>query len=114
VALLRSVSRFSTDPAARLDKLIADVVAKGEAVTLVDRVFHDLRRTVASGMARLGIPPRVCEKVLGHEEEIRGIAKIYNRFDYGDEKRRALQARANHVAAATNMSGKVFSLARRA
>jgi integrase len=75
--------------------------------------LHDLRRTVASGMARLGIAPHVCEKVLGHESGvISGIAAVYNRHDYGDEKRRALEAWADHVAAVTSPGGKVALLAR--
>jgi integrase len=54
--------------------------------------FHDLRRTAASGMARLGVAPHVIEKVLNHiSGQISGVAAIYNRHGYYAEKRAALQ-----------------------
>lgn len=76
---------------------------------------HDLRRTMASGMARLGVPPHVTEKVLGHESGvISGVSAVYNRFDYGDEKRDALDRWGQHVATITDESGKVVALPQRA
>jgi integrase len=60
--------------------------------------LHDLRRTAASGMARLGFPVHVTEAVLNHRSgTIRGVARVYNRYDYADEKRRALAAWAQHI-----------------
>jgi integrase len=127
VALLRELTRCSGDPAAfvftttggerpisgwskakaHLDAIIAAPVARW--------TLHDLRRTVASGMARLGIAPHVCEKVLGHEPAaISGVAAVYNRHDYGDEKRRALDAWTIHVATIADASDKVVPLTRRA
>jgi integrase len=65
-----------------------------------DWTLHDLRRTAASGMARLGIPVHVTEAVLNHRSgSISGVAAVYNRFDYANEKRTALQAWANFVLA---------------
>jgi integrase len=53
--------------------------------------LHDLRRTAASGMARLGVAPHVIEKVLNHVSgEISGVAAVYNRHGYTAEKREAL------------------------
>jgi integrase len=61
-------------------------------------VFHDLRRTAASGMARLGIPVHVTEAVLNHRSgTVSGVAAIYNRHDYAAEKRNALEAWARFV-----------------
>jgi hypothetical protein len=38
-------------------------------------ILHDLRRTVATGMARLNFPPHVVDKVLNHASgTIRGVA----------------------------------------
>jgi hypothetical protein len=55
--------------------------------------LHDLRRTAASGMAGLGIAPHVVEAVLNHKGgSIKGVAAIYNRYNYGAEKRTALEA----------------------
>ncbi|MCJ2048696.1 integrase arm-type DNA-binding domain-containing protein [Methylobacterium sp. J-070] len=61
--------------------------------------FHDLRRTAATGMARLGIEPHVVEAVLNHRNgTISGVAAVYNRHSYGPEKRAALEAWAAYVA----------------
>jgi integrase len=60
--------------------------------------IHDLRRTVASGMARLSIPPHIVEKVLNHSSgSISGVAAVYNRHGYLDEKREALEAWAREL-----------------
>ena len=54
-----------------------------------DWVLHDLRRTVASGMARLGISLAVIEKVLNHVSgSFAGIVGVYQRHEFADEKRR--------------------------
>jgi integrase len=75
--------------------------AKGRferAVGSIDWRVHDLRRTAASGMARLGIPPHVIEKVLNHRTGvISGVAAVYNRYGYAEEKRDALERWAQWV-----------------
>lgn len=66
---------------------------RGEAVEIPRWTFHDLRRTAATGMARLGIPVRVTEAVLNHVSGTGGgIVAVYQRHDYADEKRQALEA----------------------
>ncbi len=61
--------------------------------------FHDLRRTFASGCARLGIAVHVVEAALNHRSgSIKGVAAVYNRYSYDVEKRQALAAWARHVA----------------
>lgn len=53
--------------------------------------LHDLRRTAASNMARLKIPPHVIEKILNHSTgTLGGVAGIYNRHGYLDEMCEAL------------------------
>jgi len=53
--------------------------------------FHDLRRTAATGMARMKIPPHVVEAILNHRSgTISGVAAIYNRYDYFEEKYEAM------------------------
>jgi len=65
----------------------------GQAVDIPHWGFHDLRRTAATGMARLGIPVRVTEAVLNHVSGTAGgIVSVYQRHDYADEKRDALDA----------------------
>lgn len=78
-----------------------EVAAKelGEPVEIPHWTFHDLRRTAATGMARLGIPVRVTEAVLNHVSGTGGgIVAVYQRHDYAEEKRRALDAWAGLVA----------------
>jgi integrase len=68
----------------------------GDAVA--NWTLHDLRRTAATGMARLNFPPHVVDKVLNHTSgTIRGVAAVYNRFAYLDERRAALEAWGRHV-----------------
>lgn len=54
--------------------------------------LHDLRRTAATRMADLGVQPHVIEAVLNHISGHRsGVAGIYNRATYSEEKRLALK-----------------------
>lgn len=74
-----------------MERLAAE--ERGEAVEIPRWTFHDLRRTAATGMARLGIPVRVTEAVLNHVSGTGGgIVAVYQRHDYADEKRQALEA----------------------
>lgn len=66
---------------------------RGEPVPIEGWTFHDLRRTAATGMARIGIPVRVPEAVLNHVSGTAGgIVSVYQRHDFADEKRAALEA----------------------
>lgn len=54
--------------------------------------FHDLRRTAASRLAQLEIPPYIIEAVLNHSSgTVSGVAAVYNRYNYAKEKRDALE-----------------------
>jgi integrase len=73
-------------------------VAIATAAAIDHWTFHDLRRTVASGMARLGIQLPVIEKVLNHTSgTFRGVVGVYQRHSFSDEKRAALDAWASFV-----------------
>jgi integrase len=62
--------------------------------------IHDIRRTVATRMAELGVQPHIIEAVLNHVSGHKGgIAGIYNRATYDKEKREALNLWAEHVTA---------------
>jgi len=55
--------------------------------------LHDLRRSTASGMARLGINLPVIEKILNHSSgSFAGIVGIYQKYSFADEKAHALEA----------------------
>ena len=65
-----------------------------------DWTLHDIRRSVASGMAKLGVSLPVIEKILNHVSgSFAGIVGIYQRHDFAGEKRAALDKWGKHVAA---------------
>lgn len=87
------VSGFSKAKA-RLDKLIAKQAAKAkekdiELAPMPAFTVHDIRRSVATGMAELGVSVEHIERVLGHE--LGGVAGTYNVHDYFPEKLAALE-----------------------
>jgi integrase len=62
--------------------------------------LHDLRRTMASHMARLGIALPTIERILNHVgESFGGIAGVYQKHDFADEQRIALEAWGRHIEA---------------
>lgn len=66
---------------------------QADAQTDIPRwTLHDLRRTAASGMARLGVPLPVIERVLNHVSgSFGGIVGVYQRHTYEDEMADALE-----------------------
>jgi integrase len=90
----------------RLNALMLDVmrdefVEGGKASQLPaigEWILHDLRRSAATGMAKLNVPPHVVDRILNHVSgTIRGIAAVYNRHAYLDEGKAALEAWGQHV-----------------
>lgn len=53
---------------------------------------HDMRRTVATWLAKLGTPAQVVSKVLNHKTGGGGslVTRIYNRYEYLPERQKAL------------------------
>jgi hypothetical protein len=80
--------------------------------------LHDLRRTAATGLQRLGVRLEVTESVLNHVSGSRaGIVGVYQRHDYASEKRAALGAWSEHVTALVEQratEGDLLRLPRRA
>ena len=62
---------------------------------LPDVRLHDLRRTLRTGLAELGVSFEVAERVLNHS--MPGLQAVYNRHSYAAEKRVALMLWAEHV-----------------
>jgi len=129
VEILRTVPRFeasgfvlsasNTPPSgfsrckARLDYAIARL---NEGEPPPPWILHDIRRSVASGMARLGINLPVIEKVLNHVSgSFGGIVGVYQRHSYEAEKHSALDSWARHIDALISGGevGSVVSLERR-
>jgi integrase len=62
--------------------------------------LHDLRRTCVSGMARLGVPPHIADKILNHQSgSISGVAAVYQRHDFIAERKDALDCWGAHIEA---------------
>ncbi len=89
---------------ARLDRLMVAVMEdkqrlgaeRAESTVDVESWrLHDLRRTMRTGMAALGVPEIVCEKVLNHQPDM--LIRTYNVHAYDAEKRGALERWALHV-----------------
>ena len=60
--------------------------------------LHDIRRTVTTGMASLGIAPHVADKVMNHQSgTISGVAAVYQRHEFLDERKTALEAWGRYV-----------------
>jgi integrase len=69
-----------------------------ERCGIADWVVHDLRRSVATGMADIGIQPHIVEAVLNHQGGHKGgVAGIYNRSLYTRDVRAALAAWESHL-----------------
>ena len=77
--------------------------------------LHDLRRTIATGLQRLGVSLQVIEAILGHISGTRaGVVGIYQRHQFDVEKRQALDAWARHVdALVSGKAAKIVPLSRR-
>jgi hypothetical protein len=66
-------------------------------------VVHDIRRTVATGLQKLAVRLEVTESILNHASGSRGgIVGVYQRHQYADEKREALNRWAAHVERITS------------
>jgi len=80
---------------ARLDGFIAELLEDDEIEPWRN---HDLRRTLATGFQKLGVRFEVTEAVLNHISGAKGgVAGIYQRHDWKDEKRAALNAWSEHI-----------------
>ena len=93
----RPFENFSRDKKTLDAKIKKSRKANGQP-NLADWTLHDIRRTVASGMAKLGIAPHIVEKILNHSAGIiSGVAAVYNRYEYAEETKKALDMWSTHV-----------------
>jgi integrase len=61
-------------------------------------VVHDIRRSVATGLADLGVSPHVIETILNHHSGHKaGVAGVYNLSSYEREVRAALAMWEDHI-----------------
>lgn len=65
---------------------------------VVGWTIHDIRRTVNTGLAALKVLPHVADHILNHKGSVRSsVSAIYDRYDYLDEKRNALERWATYI-----------------
>jgi integrase len=102
--LLFASQRTATKAVSGISKMVARIRERMEKLAAQDGrqidhwQIHDLRRTVATGMAALMIHPHEIEAVLNHVSGARaGVAGIYNRHAYHAEKKRALKLWAEKI-----------------
>ena len=97
----KTVALFHADPAApaapitrravtrALDRLL-HAGAKPATLPLAHFTPHDLRRTLRSRLADLGVLPHVAEKILAHQ--LGGVLQVYDRAEYLPERAAAMAA----------------------
>lgn len=102
----RSFSKRWVFPSSRRDApihrnqtniLMRRAFARGAMADLEVVQPHDLRRTLRTGMERLGIDPVVSERILNHALPV--MVRTYNRHDYLPQMRTALETWGEHVRA---------------
>ena len=96
------ISGFSKAKA-EIDKAILEIArqqAGDEEAPIPHWTFHDIRRSVATNLQKLGVRLEVTEAVLNHISGSRaGIVGIYQRHSWADEKRAALTAWSRRLEA---------------
>jgi integrase len=86
----------------KVDKLMAKELGLPDGEEVDEWRLHDLRRTVASGLARLGYRIEVIKRVLGHVANATDVTSVvYNWHNYDAEAMEAVQKWAAHLAALT-------------
>ena len=89
---------FSTDGERHFSGFSKLKIRLDELSGVTDWRLHDLRRTFATGLQKLGTPLQVTEAALNHiSGSKKGVAAIYLRHDYKDEKAAAVTAWADYV-----------------
>jgi len=62
---------------------------------VTDWKFHDIRRTVATNLSKLGVDRFLLQRIVNHTDS--GVTAIYDRYSYLEEKRNALQKWADRL-----------------
>jgi integrase len=103
LALLKAIPHrngyvFSIGGARPFSNFVKNKQKLDELSSVMDWVIHDLRRTVVTGMASLGVAPHVADKVLNHQAgTISGVAAIYQRHEFLDDRKKALLLWGKHL-----------------
>jgi len=101
----RSFSAWSYSTAIMHVRIVA-----AENKSLPQWTLHDLRRTMRTGLGKIGVAPHIAERAINHVKG--GVEAIYDRYNYQDEIRTALARWADHVLANVDGRGNVEVLKR--
>lgn len=94
----KAKERLDAHMVAMLRSELADAGKDASQAGVGEWILHDLRRTAATGMAALNIAPHVVDRILNHVSgAIRGVAAVYNRHAYLEERETALEAWSRYV-----------------
>jgi len=89
----------------RLSRGVARCLSRFKVRGIAAFSLHDLRRTCRTGLARLHVEPHIAERVLNHVQA--GVAGVYDRHAYLEEKRAALEKWAKHLEQLAESSSRV-------
>ncbi len=79
----------------QLSRSVAKCLERFKKQGIAAFTLHDLRRTCRTGLSRLKVEPHIAERVLNHAQA--GVAGVYDRHAYLEEKRDALEKWAAHL-----------------
>jgi integrase len=103
--VVQAVPRIAGSPLAFTTNGHTSISGWSRAKSQIDRLakiaawrLHDLRRTVATGLQKLGVNLQTIEAILNHTSGSRsGVVGVYQRHSFDAEKRAALDAWGQHV-----------------
>jgi integrase len=120
IEVIESLSRFTSDllfgPSGKAPSGYSEAKARIDKALPPDMppwVFHDIRRSVASGMAAGGTDLHVIERCLNHiSGSFGGIVSVYQKHNFAGQMRTAFDAWARHVEALASgeVAGNVVEL----
>lgn len=79
----------------QLSRSLAKCLDRFKKQRIAAFTLHDLRRTCRTGLSALKVEPHIAERVLNHAQP--GIAGVYDKHAYLEEKRAALEKWAEHL-----------------
>lgn len=110
----RAKARLDADMLVLARKVAEEAGEDSADVTLAPWRLHDARRTMATAMQRLGVRFEVTEAVLNHTSGASrsGVAAVYQRHDWAEEKRAALDAWGEHCRRLADGAGEADNVVR--
>lgn len=94
----------------RIDKRVRAQCRKAGIKEPENWCVHDFRRTIATGLQRLGFRPDIADQVIGHVGSTRtGAAAHYLHHQYEEERKEALEAWSEHVISVCGRSAGIVS-----